>query len=146
MKPHSELARLDFPTECRVSFRQPVTRVGFIDGGWWPRSTDLTAELPALLEVLWTAGRDITRISYRADAWTAAPPEMIIEGRRVDLTRDDYQNPLLITASDCARQDIIDLLVVPSQTDPAVADRMLRLASEPGNANSPARVLEMARS
>jgi hypothetical protein len=146
MKPQSETTRLDFPTECRVSFRQPVTRLGFIDGGWWPRSTDLSAELPALLEVLWTAGRDITRISFRADAWDAAPPEMIIEGRRVDLTRDDYQNPVLISAADSARQDIIDLLVIPCQTDPAVADRMLRLASEPGNANSPARVLEMARS
>ena len=146
MKPHSDTPRLDFPTECRVSFRQPVTRLGFLDGGWWPRSTDLSAELPALLEVLWTAGRDITRISFRADAWNPAPPEMIIEGRRVDLSCDDYQNPLLISATDSTRQDIIDLLVIPCQTEPVAADRMLRLASEPGNANSPARVLEMARS
>ena len=146
MTPHSESTPLYFPTDCRVQFRQPVTRLGFIDGGWWPRSTDLTVELPPLLEVLWTAGREISRISYHVDAWQVAPPEATIEGRRVELTPDDQQNPMLISATDTGRQDIIDLLVISWQTEPDVADRMLRLASEPGNANSPASVLELALS
>ena len=33
----------------RLKPRGPVT--GFVDGGWWPRSRDLAAELPALLAV-----------------------------------------------------------------------------------------------
>src|SRR6185437_14781281 len=57
------------PQPARISFRQPVSATGFIDAAWWPRSCDLTTELPPLLDVLWTAAREITRISYHLSAW-----------------------------------------------------------------------------
>jgi hypothetical protein len=40
-----------------------------MDGAWWPRSRDLEAELPGLLDVLWTADRDVDRVSYPIDSW-----------------------------------------------------------------------------
>jgi hypothetical protein len=34
----------------RLKPKAPAT--GYVDGGWWPRSRDLSAELAALVEVL----------------------------------------------------------------------------------------------
>ena len=53
-------ADLSTPTEVgpdesapvRIAFRQPVTSSPHIDAAWWPRSRDLAAELPALLDRL----------------------------------------------------------------------------------------------
>ena len=58
------------PAEAaRISFRQPVSSAGFIDAAWWPRSLDLTTELPPLLEMLRAAAREINRITFN----TATP-------------------------------------------------------------------------
>ena len=72
--PHRRLTtRPRRPTAARISFRQPVSTDGYIDAAWWPRSLDLTVELPPLLDVLWTAARDITRITYSIAGWDPAP-------------------------------------------------------------------------
>lgn len=85
--PPSEAGQLDRPRPlpARVSFRQPVAATGHIDAAWWPRSRDLTAELPALLDVLWTAAREVNRLTYYLHAWAPAPRRMQIEGRTVRL-------------------------------------------------------------
>lgn len=133
------------PTDCRISFRQPVNRAGSVDAGWWPRSNDLTAELPALLDVLWTAARDMGQVIYNTDTWAAAPSRMIIEGNRVRLRGSHQQDPLVLTLIDAGSNDSAHLLVIPFDTDPAVAEHLLRLASEPGNTRTPRRMIDMAR-
>jgi hypothetical protein len=136
--------KLEHPTTSRVSFRQPVTGSGFVDAGWWPRSDDLVTEVPALLEVFWTAGRDITRVSYNLDHWRTAPRQMIIEGHRVHLGGYHRQNPLLLSVSDARHNDTIDLLIVPPDTDPERAERLLTLASTTGDDYRPERMFELA--
>ena len=136
----------EFPTTCRVSFRQPVTHGGYVDAGWWPRSWDLSAELPALYESLWTAGRDITRIAYNLDTWNPAPRSMIIEGRLLHLGGYHHQSPLMLSMSDARHNDTADLLVIPFDTDEAIAERLLELASEPDNTNRPEDMFGAARS
>jgi Family of unknown function (DUF5994) len=127
-----------------VSFRQPVSRTGFVDAGWWPRSRDLTAELPALLEILWTASREITRVSYSMSFWDKAPRRMLVEGRPVRLGGFSYQSELLLTVVDARNADRIDFLVIPPETPPDVAARALELASRTDGLSSPADILEQA--
>jgi hypothetical protein len=118
---------------ARISFRQPVSIAGFIDAAWWPRSLDLTTELPPLLEVLWTAAREINRISYNTGAWDPAPRRMRLEGRTVRLGGFATGDPLTVRLSDAWGTERIDILVIAPSTDPAVAQRALLLASEADN-------------
>lgn len=116
---------------ARISFRQPVSGFGFIDAAWWPRSRDLTAELPPLLDVLWTAARQITRVTYNLAAWEPAPRRMRADGRLVRLGGFITSDPVTIRLSDSAGAERIDVLVIAPGTDPAVAERALMLASQP---------------
>ena len=85
----------------RTSFLTPHPgQASLLDGAWWPRSRDLAAELPALLDVVWTASREITRVSYNLAFWDKAPRRLTIEGRSVRLGGFSYLSPLLLTAVD----------------------------------------------
>ena len=113
----------------RIRFRQPVSTQGFIDAAWWPRSRDLVAELPALLDVLWTAGREINRITYDLPAWEPAPRRMQIDGRVVRLGGFTAGVPSTVTLSDAWGSERVDILVIPPDTHPAVAQRIFDIAS-----------------
>jgi hypothetical protein len=133
-------------SDARVRFRQPVSTDGFIDAGWWPRSRDLAVELPPLLDVLWTAGRDITRVSYNLDYWVPTPRRLTVDGRTVKLSGYRMQNPMMITLVDSWGQERIDILVVDPLTDRDVALRALDLASRPGGSDRAERIMELAAS
>lgn len=126
------IGALEYPSDAaaRISFRQPVSTDGFIDAAWWPRSIDLTTELPPLLDVLWTAAREINRITYNAAAWNPAPPRMRIGDRSVRLGGFTTSDPLTIRLSDAWGRERIDVLVIPPATDRGTAQRALLLASE----------------
>jgi Family of unknown function (DUF5994) len=114
---------------ARISFRQPISGSGSIDAAWWPRSRDLAAELPALLDVLWTAAREINRVTYNLTAWDPAPRRVSIEGRTVRLGGFATSDPLTLTLLDAWGRERIDILVIAPGTEPAVAERALLLAS-----------------
>jgi Family of unknown function (DUF5994) len=118
---------------ARISFRQPVSTAGFVDAAWWPRSLDLTAELPPLLDVLWTAVREITRITYNTSEWNPAPRRMVVEGRTVRLGGFTTTEPHTARLSDAWGQERIDILIIDPATDPATARRVLLLASQADN-------------
>ena len=44
------------PHSLRLRLKPKAPRTGYVDGGWWPRSRDLVAELPELAEILTGAG------------------------------------------------------------------------------------------
>ena len=132
-------------TAARISFRQPVSTAGYIDAAWWPRSLDLTAELPSLLDVVWTAARDITRVTYSIAGWDPAPRRLRVEGRMVRLGGFAGGDPLTIRLADAWRSDRIDILVIAPDTDPAVAQRALLFASETGNLEQAEEILARAR-
>lgn len=116
---------------ARISIRQPVSGSGFIDAAWWPRSLDLATELPPLLEVLWSAAREITRITYNSAAWNPAPRRMSIQDRTVRLGGFTTSDPLTVRLSDAWGRERVDILVIAPTTDPAAAQRALLLAGEP---------------
>lgn len=147
LSPPPEAVKTDKPKTirpARVSFRQPVGKTGFIDGGWWPYSRDITAELPALLDVFWTARREIVHVSYNLDYWDAAPRRIRIEGRRVRLAGFHQQNPLTVFLSDARHGDTAELLMIGPDTDPAIAKRALELASVSGGTDRAQQMLEHA--
>jgi hypothetical protein len=98
----------------RISFRQPVTEAGFVDAGWRRRSRALTVELPPLLDVLWTACRDVTRVSYNVASGEPAPRRLQVEGRLVRLGGFRGQDPLLLTVFDRSGREHLDVLVIPA--------------------------------
>jgi hypothetical protein len=118
---------------ARVSFRQPVSADGFIDAAWWPRSRDLTVELPALLNGLWAAGREITSVTYNLSVWDPAPRRMIVQGRKVRLGGFATSDPSTVRLVDAWERERIDVLVIAPGTEPALAERILQLAAEPGS-------------
>lgn len=130
----------DVTTTARIRFRQPVTTAGFIDAAWWPRSRDLAAELPALVDVLWTAGRDVNRITYNLHAWDPAPRKMEIEGHVVRLGGFNSGDPITVGLTDAWGREHIDVLVIAPDTDPALAERALHIAEQ---ADSPYRAGEI---
>ena len=135
--------RADAP-RTRISFRQPVSTSGYIDAAWWPRSLDLTTELPPLMDVCWTAAREITHITYDIASWNRAPRRMQIEGRTVRLGGFNRGDPLTVSLSDPWGRERIDVLVIAPGTDPAVAERALRLASKAEDPYRAKEILEQA--
>lgn len=146
MRTPADNLSVQYPTGCRISFRQPVRRSDSVDAGWWPRSNNLTAELPALLDVLWTAARDMRQVTFNSDTWAPAPRRMIIEGNWVLLSGSHQQDPLVLLLSDAVGSDSARLLVVPFDAEPATAEHLLRLASEPGNTRTAGQLMEAAMS
>ena len=129
---------------ARVMFRQPVSKSGFIDAAWWPRSRDLTAELPPLLAVLWTASREINRITYNLAGWERAPRHMLIEGRDVRLGGFATGDPITVRLTDAWERERVDILVIAPDTDPETAERILTLASTAENPLRAAEILSRA--
>ncbi len=128
----------------RISFRQPVSATGFIDAAWWPRTLDLTAELPPLMDVLWTAGREINRVTYNVAAWDPAPRQMRIENRKIRLGGFATSDLLTVRLSDAWGRERIDILVIAPGTGSAIAERALRIASRAGDPLRAAEILAQA--
>jgi hypothetical protein len=69
----------------RLTFPASFTSDDVLNGAWWPRTRDPTAELPVLLAAV--AGRlgVVRRIALNADAWDFRPRQLVIGGLRVRL-------------------------------------------------------------
>jgi uncharacterized protein DUF5994 len=129
---------------ARVSFRQPVTSAPHVDAAWWPRSRDLEVELPGLFEVLWTAARDVNRVSYAVNSWLPAPRRLDIEGRQVRLGGFTHQDPSMISLRDASGAERVDILVIPPEAEEDLAAAAMVLASRSGPNERAARMLELA--
>jgi hypothetical protein len=107
----------------RMKPEAPTT--GYVDGAWWPRSRNLSAELPTLLAVLAIRPGPIERVTYNLTAGN--PTE-----RRLPF--GDHAGRL----EDFRSQD---LLVVPPEAAPATAEHALTTASKRDNAETAKVVL-----
>src|SRR6478736_10348291 len=77
----------------RLKPKAPVS--GYVDGAWWPRTDDLTAELPDLLAVLSVRLGRIDRVLYNLNEWAKPSAKLVTGGRRVRL--DGYRRQPLNT-------------------------------------------------
>ena len=119
----------------RVALKPIAPITGYVDGAWWPRSRDLTTELPALLVALTARLGCGARVAFNLTAWAHAPRRIKIDGRVVRLegfrTLDEHIVDVSAPNGQRAR-----LLVVPPETPPTTAQRALVTASQPGNSDS----------
>ncbi|MFB7308938.1 DUF5994 family protein [Streptomyces sp. NPDC056192] len=115
----------------RLSLAPAGTDPALLDGAWWPRSRDLTAELPALTAVLDPLWGRITRVTVNPTVWPVIPHKVPVQGHVVHVgwfkTEQD-PNKLLLLSYATGRWD---LLVIPPQTDPGTAARLLTAAADP---------------
>jgi hypothetical protein len=113
--------------------KAPAT--GYVDGAWWPRSLDLSTELPALLAVLAVRLGRIQRVSYNLTAWNTAPRRLQVEDQPVRLGGFHFQNPHTVDVFglDGPR---ITLLIVPPGTIQATAHEVLMTAASRDNLDS----------
>jgi hypothetical protein len=112
----------------RLRRRDPSVADGFIDGGWWPRSLDLSVELPPLLAELSRAGHDVAQVTYDPAAWNPAPRALAGPGRPVTLEGSAQQPAASVSLADTSGAKRTELVVIPPHTDPRVAQRVLALA------------------
>src|SRR5581483_7160017 len=130
----------------RLKRRDPTGADGFVDGGWWPHSLDLSVELPQLLAELSSAGHDVAQVIYNPTAWKPAPRTLAAAGRSVTLAPSTGQDAASISLVDRSGSKRTDLVVVPPRTDLRVAERVLALAGLGGDLRRAVGIIERANS
>ena len=107
------------------------TSPALLDGAWWPRSRDLTVELPALTAVLDPLWGRITRVTVNPTFWPVIPRKVPVHGHIVHVgwfRAEQDPHKLLLLSYTAGRWD---LLVIPPETSPATAARLMTTAIDP---------------
>jgi len=126
--------------------RRPGGVGTFVDGGWWPHSLDLVAELPPLLAAVEAAGyREVRRVSYALNAWNGPiPRKAAMLNRIVKLGGFRYQDAAEINLIDSGGWKRISLLVVPPSAAPVLARRALAIAGANDDQHHAREILDLA--
>jgi hypothetical protein len=143
----AELAPRDV-RESRVRLR-PIDTTHrdnpFLDGGWWPRTLNLSDEIPGLLRDVSRLGYETYRVSYRSSQWDTAPARMTVGGRTVKFGGYPSQGADTIALIDGSGRNRMVLLVIPPDTEQAVAERALDLAGTDGDQERAGEIVQRAR-
>ncbi|MFI1396023.1 DUF5994 family protein [Streptomyces sp. NPDC020681] len=125
----------DRPSSSVLPLRLMLAPVGaapaLIDGAWWPRTRDLTAELPALTAVLDPLWGRITRVTVNPTFWPVVPRKVPVAGHVVHVgwfKAEQDPHKLLLLSYTAGR---LDLLVIPPETSPGTAARLMATATDP---------------
>lgn len=119
----------------RLRLKPAHRSCGFVQGAWWPRSIQLSDELPVLLAALSQRVDRIDRVVYDDNGWAPAPSH--IEFRDADVTLDGSSDHSINTLSVIGEQfGRLVLLVVPPYTDPNVAYMTVMAAASPDDVST----------
>lgn len=114
----------------RMQLKPNVPTSGYVDGAWWPRSRELTVELPELLTALSDQLGPAALVGYHSAAWNEAPASVEVAGHTVELqgfVADEPASVVLIGGDDRR----LTLLVIASDAKEQIAQRELDSAAEP---------------
>ncbi|KOU71077.1 MULTISPECIES: DUF5994 family protein [Streptomyces] len=115
------------------------SRQGLLDGAWWPRSRDVTVELPALITALTAHLGPITRVGLDTSAWQDVPTRLVIDGQVVHLDADPVgDDTVLVTRG---HNDHFALLVVPPDTTADAAREAMARAVRADNITQATQIL-----
>jgi hypothetical protein len=116
---------------------------GFVQGAWWPRSTELAGELPSLLAALSLRVGSIDGVLYHEGGWSPAPLSINHQGDQVIVSaRQEWPNVISVFGPRFGR---LDLLVVPPYTEPTHAYNMVITAASVDDASTPDQLLGITR-
>jgi hypothetical protein len=132
------------PPPPRLSLTPAGTVPTPLDGAWWPRSRDLTAELPALVAVLDRRWGRIVRLAVNSTYWPVTPRKIPVSGHVVKVgwfTTELDPHSLLLRSYGAGRWD---LLVIPPQTAPETAAWLMATAVDPARVHTASRLMREA--
>jgi len=117
--------------DLQPDLQSTPSRGTLLDGGWWPRSTDPTIELPQLMRALNQDRSPVRRVLLGPAGWDSHPLRIPVAGPVRFVWYAAQPAGLLFALR--SNGDRIDLLVVPPDTDPATARAAMALAAQPAN-------------
>ncbi|MGW3516873.1 DUF5994 family protein [Streptomyces hydrogenans] len=118
--------------QARLALTPNTSMAGLLDGAWWPYSRDLATELLPLVEALRDRFGRVTRITANPAPWPVALRKIPVGDHAVHVGWFAGQAPdtMILLSYDLGR---CDLLVIPPETEPSSAARLMAAASAPGN-------------
>ncbi|MCP3768796.1 MULTISPECIES: DUF5994 family protein [unclassified Streptomyces] len=117
---------------ARLSLAPAGSVPGLLDGAWWPRSRDLFREIPTLTDALDACWGRITHVTVNPAHWPVVPRKVPVTGHTVHVgwfADEQDPNKVLLLSYTVGR---LDLLVIPPETEPAAAARLMAAATVPG--------------
>ncbi|TWH15969.1 hypothetical protein JD82_04957 [Prauserella rugosa] len=110
---------------ARMAMKPAGSIPGYVDGGWWPRSGDLAAEVPELVSALELWVGIVSRVSFHLGTWGTVPRKALVQDRIVRFGgfRSMDPNTVTVIGADSRR---VSLLVVPSGVPGGAARAALR--------------------
>ena len=121
----------DRPDRLRMRLKPKGPTTGWVDGGWWPHSRDLAAELPSLMAVLGTRLGRVERVSFHLGEWGGAPRKINCAGSVVRV--DGYHSRRANTVDVLGARQRVTLLVVEPEASAQTAHAALMAAGHRGN-------------
>ncbi|MGA9361247.1 MAG: DUF5994 family protein [Mycobacterium sp.] len=120
---------VDADNELRLQLKPDPPASAYLDGVWWPRSTQLAIELPGLVARLSDRLGQVTMVGYHLDAWPETPPQVEIAGLTVQLQGFTSNDPasVIVFGRD---GHYITLLVIPSDVSDEIARQELDAGSQ----------------
>lgn len=118
---HSTSPRPPEGLPARVVLRPPGGGPQRLDGTWWPRSHDLSRELPGLIAALEHRWPGITRVTVSRTMWRVRPDSVTVGDREVHINRSaaiPHPHTICLLSYGVGR---CDLLVAPPGTQAAPA-------------------------
>lgn len=117
---------------ARLSLAPTGSGPGLLDGAWWPRSRDLLREIPTLTDALDACWGRITHVTVNPAHWPVIPRRVPVTGHTVHVgwfADEQDPNKVILLSYTVGR---LDLLVIPPETEPAAAARLMAAATVPG--------------
>ena len=112
---------------ARLSLSPLGTAPHRLDGAWWPRSHDLSRELPSLLAALEQRWPHISRITVSRSLWRTGTDRLLLGERVLRINRSDAAHSMICLVSYGVGR--CDLLVIPPGTSVHEGRRLLAAAS-----------------
>jgi hypothetical protein len=124
----------------RLKLKPRARSSGHVDGGWWPRSRDLSAELPSLARVLSVRLSRVRRVEFARASWEAAPASIDVGDQTVRLEGSDMQDENLLHVIGRDGRRVI-LVVVPPWASDAAGHSAVVAAGQRGYPETPTEIL-----
>jgi hypothetical protein len=124
---------------ARLALKPDGPTSGYVDGGWWPRSRKIEAELPALVAALGQRLGRVESVSYHLGDWEAPPRIVNVEGAAVRLA--GYRVQRTGSVDVIARDRRVTLVVVGPESAEQAAREVLTASAGSANTDDVATLL-----
>jgi Family of unknown function (DUF5994) len=105
------------PKSLRLTIKADTAAHSRFDGGWWPRSPVLAAELPILVRALVPRLGLIRRIGYNPDTWGLLARHLTVDGHPIRLEGFTGLDPYSLRITGMTTKMLCLLIVPPDATE-----------------------------